>query len=177
MSVPRSVRLSAAIAQESHLVGELQLAELRRLRDGCAGVEAPGSLAIDLRVDACAGWPRLHGEVRSRLMLECRGCGCTYEWPLRLALDLRLVEREEDERALLADAEPYWVQNDQLPLWELIEDEALLAMPMLPRCETCENAAQAAPQQIAEEGPVHRDQSPVEHPFAALKRQWKSNQE
>ena len=47
---------------------------------------------------------------------------------------LRLVNSESDEQAVLEQDDPYLVQDDQLPLRDLVEDEVLLALPMLPRC-------------------------------------------
>src|SRR3546814_6525071 len=83
-------------------------------------------------------------------------------WPLQIDIDLRLVETEEEEQAVLHEADPYLVQDDRLPLREIVEDEILLALPMLPRCESCENVVQASPQPKAEDETVRREVNPLD---------------
>jgi uncharacterized protein len=83
------------------------------------------------------------------------------------------VFSEAEERSALADAEPLLVEDDRLPLRQIVEEEVLLALPMLPRCESCENVvnqALASSQGREQEAPAPRD-----NPFAALKRQLQSN--
>jgi uncharacterized protein len=50
---------------------------------------------------------------------------------------LRLVGSEAEERRLLRECEPYLVEDDVLPLQEIVEEEALLALPIAPRCPAC----------------------------------------
>lgn len=147
--------------------GELATRHLPRLE---AALAQPGAtLEVDLQGASPRGQSQLKGHVRGRLPLQCRRCDATFEWPLDLELDLRLVANEEEERRLLQDADPYWVQDDQLPLHELIEDEVLLGLPMLPRCAACEiSVQQSAPQALGAAVPELR-----ENPFAALKGKLK----
>ncbi|MEQ1438621.1 YceD family protein [Fontimonas sp. SYSU GA230001] len=170
MSIPREVQASVAVAQEQRFQGELTIRSCERLREAVIA-DAAAALQVDIRADARSGWPRVHGRVSGRVDLECRRCGQRFAHPLDLALDLRLVRDEAEERAVLADAEPYCAVDDRLPVRELIEEEVLLALPMLPRCESCENDianAPSAPQESSEEKP--------ENPFAVLKRTLKTHQ-
>ncbi|MDD3762831.1 MAG: YceD family protein [Nevskiales bacterium] len=167
MGIPNEVRASAAVEQEMHFVGCLEARAMPRLQAQLApGTDA--AVDVDLRTDARAGWPRLHGTVSGELPVECRRCERSFAWPLRLTVDLRLVRSEDEERKALADADPLWVRDDRLMLRELVEDEVLLAMPMLPRCESCENAILSAPQASPVDAPSER-----ENPFAALKQHFK----
>ncbi|WP_159431084.1 YceD family protein [Fontimonas thermophila] len=160
MSIPREVRASLAVAQEYRFCGELAVTALPRL---CAQLGGNASvLRIDLAADARSGWPRLHGSVTSVVELGCQRCGSEYLKPLQIGIDLRFVDSEDEERALLPDFDPYWVQDDRLPLHELVEDEVLLALPMLPRCPTCENAVETASTPVPDAG-AKRD-----NPFAVL---------
>ena len=132
-------------------------------------VSSDGALLI---ADARSGWPRFHGRVSGQVELECRRCDKRFGYPLDVAVDLRLVRDEAEERAVLADADPYWAENDRLPVRELIEEEVLLALPMLPRCESCENDVANAPPPAPEES----SEKP-ENPFAVLKRTLKTHRE
>ncbi len=176
MSIPREARASAALAQESRFRGEYPVRSASRLRELLASGADNEVLQVDLQVDAQSGWPRLHGSVVGGMALECRRCGKSYRQDVDLALDLRLVSSDAEERALLSQADPYRIEDDRLALYELIEDEVLLALPMLPRCESCENAAQSAVPP-AQEQPVQEQVAKRENPFAALKQKLKTNQE
>lgn len=166
MGIPQVVRASGAVAQEERYHGELPVQALERLRESLATPDAV--LQVRLQAKSLGGYPQLSGSITGRLPLQCRRCDKLYEWPLDVHLLLRLVENEDQERALMQDSDPYWVQDDQLPLREIIEEEVMLALPMLPRCETCENIVQAAPVAKADDAPVRR-----ENPFAALKERFK----
>jgi uncharacterized protein len=47
------------------------------------------------------------------------------------------VHSEAEERRLLHDCEPLLVEDDTVPLHEVVEEEVLLAIPIAPRCSTC----------------------------------------
>ncbi|NKF22482.1 YceD family protein [Solimonas marina] len=121
-------------------------------------------LDVALEAGKSHGRQMLSGTIDGELTLRCQRCEGPMPWTLHVDVDLRLVETEEEEAAALHEADPYLVQDDSLPLQEVVEDEILLALPMLPRCESCENIVQAAPQEDRDEA-VRREPNP----FAALK--------
>ncbi len=110
-----------------------------------------------------AGLPHLRGELSGALRLVCLRCTKPFDWQLHAPVGLRLVKTEAEEVQALHECEPYLVQDDQLPLRDLVEDELLLALPMMPRCKSCENKPSKAPPK-APEPEIRR-----ENPFAALK--------
>jgi uncharacterized protein len=174
MGLAHEARASVALEREHRYTGQLAVSQCARLSaETVAGADAP--LAVDLQADRRSGWPRLHGHVTGALTLECRRCGKAFVHPLDLTLDLRLVFGEAEERAALADAEPLLIDDDRLLLRQVVEDEVLLALPMLPRCQSCENVVSEAPATAArsqdQEAPA-----PRENPFAALKRQLQSKE-
>ncbi len=172
MGIAREVRMSSALEQESRFIGDLALAECERLQAEVLIAQSQPALKVQLQVDGRSGWPRLHGDVAGDVKLECQRCGAAFGLQLKVKVDFRLVDAEEDERSLLATTDPYWVRDDRLPLREIVEDEVLLALPMLARCETCENAVLTAPR-----SPEPKATEERVNPFAALKQQLKTNQE
>lgn len=174
MPVPQTVRVTAAMAQRQAYRGDVPFGSLPRLRAALA--HGDGALQVDLQAGKERGRERLRGTVSGELPLQCARCEQVFNWPLDTTLDVCLVHSEEEEQAVLHDTDPYLVADDSLPLRELVEDETLLALPMLPRCESCENAVQAAPGAIADEA-ASRGEAPAEGPFAALKKQLKSKQQ
>lgn len=143
MSIPQHIRASVAIARADQHEGALDPRCLPRLRELlCADAEP---LAVALAARRRLDGEHLLGVVRGVLPLTCQRCLACFSWPLRLQFDLRLVTSESDEQRLLAEADPYLVQDDRLPLQQIVEDEVLLALPMMPYCEAC-GCAQAQPE-------------------------------
>jgi uncharacterized protein len=134
--IPQRVKASASVTRGSTWQGPIELAKLPRLAASLD--EASGALQVSLAAlrDA-AGAPRLQGHVEGELGLVCQRCLQPFRWPLRLDLDLRLVESEAEERRLLHEADPLLVEDDNLPLQAVIEEEVLLALPIAPRCSSC----------------------------------------
>ena len=169
--IPQRVRASAVVAQATRFHGELPVGSLPRLLAVLPHPEI--LLRVELQGASPRGQAQLKGRVTGELPMQCLRCDRAFEWALEVQLDLRLVTDEDEERRLLQDADPYWVQDDQLPLHELIEDEVLLGLPMLPRCPACETSVQQAPPQVL--GQVQKIQL-KENPFAALKGKLKQDE-
>jgi uncharacterized protein len=161
MSIPQSVRASKAVAHAEQYEGELPAAQLTRLAQTSAAIGH-----VHARWEAGrdeAGHPQLRAQIRGSLDLVCLSCLKTYAWPLAIEAELRLVSSDQQAADLLQDCEPYQVQDDLLPLREMTEDEMLLALPLMPRCKTCENIEETAPSE-----PPAEPRGPS--PFAALKK-------
>lgn len=162
MPIPLKIRVSTAVVRREHYVGDLALSTLPKL----SGLLADDASVMQVDLLACKimGLPALTGVMEGALHLECRRCDRPYQTALRHELDLRLVSSEEEEQRLMQDCEPYWVQDDELALRDLLEDELLLALPMLPRCDSCENIVNGAEKSAPTQEPRR------ENPFAALKK-------
>lgn len=137
--LPLHASAARAIAARQRFAGELPLARLARLAAQLA--DRNGSLAVVLEAgkdDAGAAW--LRGEIRGELQLTCQRGLHPFAWRADLRPALRLVTSEAEEARVLKDCEPYLVEDDRLPLRDLVEDEVLLALPMMPRCDDPECA-------------------------------------
>jgi uncharacterized protein len=132
--IPLRVKASQAALRHVAFTGSVPLAKLPRLSASLA--EASGTLQVELQATRDGeGQDWLHGEIRGRLPLTCQRGLHPFEWDCDVALSLALVESESEEAKLLKDTESYLVQDDELPLRDLVEEEVLLALPMMPRCE------------------------------------------
>ncbi len=161
MSIPQTVRASKAVAQAEHYSGELTLVQLKRLAQ-TAGNE--GRVHADWRAGRDdAGHPQLRGYVHGSVRLVCQRCLQPFDWQVDLETHLHLVQSDAEAAGLLPHCEPYEVHEDLLPLHDMTEDEVLLALPLMPRCKTCENAVERATSAAPDEA-----KSP--NPFAALKK-------
>ena len=97
----------------------------------------------------------------THVSLECQRCLKPVDVPLQISRQFLFVHGEDAAAQLDADSEDDVLAITRaLDLRELIEDELLLAMPIVPRHETCPEPLVAAV-----------DDEPVEekpNPFAAL---------
>ena len=122
----------------SKLQGAWPVAGFPRLRDAlCTG---EGTLQYDLSgVPRERGRPALQLRVGGTLQLVCQRCLGALAFPLNLAVSLRLAatQAEVDAEPLEADGPEQIVAGREMAVRELVEDEALLAIPLAPRHERC----------------------------------------
>lgn len=131
--IPKYVVASKAVATRQRYVGVVPLAQLPRVAAQLA--DKAGELAVDLEAGKDAGRASLRGTIRGELSLTCQRGLHPFRWPCQVESNLQLVGSEADEEKVMAEAEAYLVVDDQLPLRDLVEDELLLALPMMPRCD------------------------------------------
>jgi len=147
-NLPNYAPAATAIQRGAQFNGAILVERLPRLVASLAS--AAGTLDVRLQAgNEMAPPPFLRGEIRGELQLICQRCLEIFNWPLQAKVDLRLVRSEAEEARWLQDHEPYLIEDDRLPLHEMVEDEVLLALPLSPRCAACtlppdETAAGAA---------------------------------
>ncbi|MBW8848550.1 MAG: DUF177 domain-containing protein [Burkholderiales bacterium] len=169
--VPEKLDVAALAHDAASLQGEWPAASLPRLADSAAP-EAPAS-----------GWPALrwslHGEIRqpkaaaaqtwlhltasARVALTCQRCLKPVQEDIAIDRWIRFVDTEAEAAALDVDSDDDVLALPRhLDARELIEDELLLALPLVPRHDAC-------PEPLAhvdEEEEAEVDERP--NPFAAL---------
>jgi uncharacterized protein len=168
---PRRLDVAAFARAEGVLEGELPAADLPRLAasalpadDGVAVPPVRWRAEGSLR-PVTGGEPEfwLRLEAEGSVRLQCQRCLQPVAEPLAVDRRFRFV-RGEDEAARLDEE----LEDDVLALErsfdvvELLEDELLLALPLVPRHETCPQPLPMAAQPVE----PARDERP--HPFAAL---------
>jgi uncharacterized protein len=148
------------------------LDDLNRLRDAGA---LPGS-AIDLQVSAALRGESLElaGELRGQLMLICQRCLQPARFELHEPLAVRLL-REEPPGEQEAEFDYVIADPTRLDLRWLSEEQALLAMPLVPMHEPADcpqGHLPAADDASGEEGIA---QSVTQSPFANLRDMLKKS--
>ncbi|MFZ5548490.1 MAG: YceD family protein [Pseudomonadota bacterium] len=166
---PRRLDVAAFTAARGELSGQWPLAELPRLADSVLGAEPPdapvhwqaegeqrpvtgGSPEVWLRLSAQAG-----------VSMRCQRCLGPMPVPLDVDRWIRFVTGAEAAEVLDAELEDDVLELErQTDLRELVEDELLLALPLVPRHEACPEPLPAA----AGEADASDEARP--NPFAAL---------
>jgi uncharacterized protein len=122
------------------LKGRLGLESLPRLaQSGCSGSVLDFVLTGEINE---RGKPELRLAVDGSVRLECQRCLGNVDLPLRLEARLELASREAEILAANDDVERVVAGRD-MSVAALVEDEVILALPMVPKHEQCRAAAGA----------------------------------
>jgi uncharacterized protein len=171
---PRKLDVAAAAAESLSLDGRWPLAGFERLAEGGAHGSDGGDRDGDVRWSALGqqrpvvgGEPEtwLHLMAQARVWRDCQRCLQPVAIEIEVARALRFVADEETAEALDAESEddvlalPRW-----LDLHTLVEDELLLALPLVPMHAECPQRPPMSAGDASEEDGTA--QAP--HPFAAL---------
>jgi uncharacterized protein len=146
---------------QMHLEGDTPVAEFERLAEDCSGEvtghvswSAQGAIDPEQRGKDDA-W--LHLEAKATVLLTCQRCLHPVPVELLIEQDFRFVADEATALAEDDDCEEDLLSPaPELTLQTLLEDELLLAMPLIPRHTTCDKPLPQSPDQD------------LPHPFAAL---------
>jgi uncharacterized protein len=151
--------------QGAHLTGELALREMTRLASLCEVDEE--AVTADLHFTQTPhGLRFLRATIEARLGLVCQRCLRPMEVVVRSEPVLALFRPGEPQAGVPEDAEPLVVE----PGWslaDLVEDELLLALPMMPRHAVGECAADTHPPRVQPPAKVMTEKP---HPFAVLEK-------
>lgn len=160
--MPESIDAWRAVTARRVFEGEVPLGRFTRLQGSLADTE--GSCRYRLQFDRDAlGAASVALTAEAALPLVCQRTLQRFVQPIRVEQQLGLIRDEREEQALAPDTEPVLVPEDGMlkPL-ELVEDELILALPVVP----------LSPQDADAESPppVGPDESGTErsNPFAAL---------
>ncbi|UUX96785.1 DUF177 domain-containing protein [Aquabacterium sp. J223] len=155
----------------ARLSGELPLTGLQRLQaslwradDGGPGGDPAAWSAEggEARVAGSGPVPWLHLRAQAEVLMECQRCLQPMRVPVHVDRRFRFVASEAEAEAQDLDSEDEVLALPAaLDLPALVEDELILALPLVPRHERCE-----PPAPLADEAPDERPERP--HPFAAL---------
>lgn len=163
---------------DPHRLDLLRFAESGGVLEGAWGAEAFPRMAADAPPTGAIAWSArgerrpvtggppetwLHLQARATVRLECQRCLGPLDEALTVQRSFRFVA-DEGEAERLDEASDDDVlalpPRGRLDLLPLVEDELILALPLVPRHETCPE-----PLPLPADEP---EEAPVEHPFAAL---------
>jgi uncharacterized protein len=120
------------------LEGRLGIESLPRLaQSGCSGSVLDFVLTGEINE---RGKPGLKLAVDGSVRLQCQRCLGSLELPLHLEAQLEFASSEAETTAADDDIERV-VAGREMSVAALVEDEVLLALPMVPKHEQCSAAA------------------------------------
>lgn len=148
------------VAAQRGVAGRLPLSALMRLRDSLADTEGEVRFSLDFDQDALrVAYVQL--TIDAELPLLCQRSLQRFLFPVRIVQRLGLIREEADEAGLPEGYDPLLMPADgMLQTAELVEDELILAVPVVPLMPGTES--------MEGDWPVDNAGQELANPFAAL---------
>jgi uncharacterized protein len=149
-----------AVSSGARYEGSLPLERLARLRPSLVDAEGAVDYVVQFGRDALDN-AFVELELKARLPMQCQRSLERFLHPVELVQRLGLITREAQEASLPEGTEPLLLEGGaELHPAELIEDELILALPVVP--------IDPAATELAAEWQPESDDDGTPNPFAAL---------
>ena len=113
------------------LQGSIPLARLERVLPALCSQDGELQVLLELGVDP-DGTRFLAGSIRGTVDLQCQRCLDSMGLPLNLKFRLGMVQDHADIHRLHERYEPLIVGSEPMSVAEIVSDEVLLALPLVP---------------------------------------------
>ena len=140
--------------------GEVPVSELMRLRPALSSADGRLKVVLEFRLDE-RRVRTLAGRIEGSVDLVCQRCLETLKFPLDLEFRLGIVTSNEEIDRLPDGYEPILVNGEPLRTFDVVEDEVLLAIPVVPIHEGVDSC---------ESGYVNQPRAEKENPFSVLEK-------
>ena len=131
---------------------------------------AEGQVEVDLRFGRHGKLRVVQGALKADLAVLCQRCMQAMSYPLHTQLNLALIKDDAQAEALPEEFEPLLLEADDLNLPAMLEEELLLALPLVLMHEhDCSDYLQQQAEQQKQDAAVAAEQKAKTSPFAVLK--------
>jgi uncharacterized protein len=125
------MELDAVVMAHGGLSWEHEFTDTRFERLADVAVSLQPRVNIKLQFAKLDKRPTIHGEMQAEVELVCQRCMQNMLYPLHESFDLMLIEREAEMTVVPETYEP-WIANAlHLNALELVEEQLLLALPLI----------------------------------------------
>lgn len=134
--IPEYVEPYRLAEQNLRLDGLVKLVDMHRLNTSLMNTCENDTVTVSLQFGMDEQrLPYIKGHLKVVLGLQCQRCLERFNYEIMSDFALGIVKSLDEEKALPEQYEPAMVQDGQLALRELIEDELILNLPIIPRHE------------------------------------------
>lgn len=174
-ALPEWVNLYRLADRGETLAGRFSVSAMHRLGRSLSSRSGDGTASLAFRRDD-RGRALIEGEVEAGLAFTCQRCLEPVNLDVRGRIAVVIVEDVEksgDDATIPAEFEPYENSGGNIDMLPLIEDELILAAPLVPMhvsvadCGSAADHVEAAPPE--EERSAEQPASDNDNPFAVLK--------
>jgi uncharacterized protein len=128
-ALPVSVDPVRLADQDAQLRGTLPIARMKRLVSMCVSDAGEAQLELHFRRETESGLRRITGRIEAVVRIRCERCMEPFALPLTAEVDLLLAPPGSGE---LAGESDVLEAAGPISLSEMVENELILAMPMVP---------------------------------------------
>jgi uncharacterized protein len=163
------VDVSQLASEEAEFEKRFLLSDFGRLRDVMAPVQGGDSRPVRARFRFATEQGRAVAlvNVETVLALTCQRCLDPVDWPVASSTRIAFVGAAEMAAAQSDDLEPYETQGGRVALQDVVEEELLLALPLVAAHPVTDACKAHAP--MLEESDDVPSGAPAQKPFAGLK--------
>lgn len=130
MALPNLIDPRKLALQGMQLEGQVSSESLTRLASAVSSIEGPLEACIQFEVDE-AGAKYAHGNLSIIVETTCQRCLDKLRLPLQATFAAEIIWSEDQADNVAADRDPWLVGDKMASLIELLEDEILLALPLV----------------------------------------------
>ena len=141
--------------------GEIPLAVLARVDEKI--INSDDKVIFKLDFSKIGKLSTIEGFVRAKICLECQYCLGPVEIEVDSNLKLAIVHSDEEAALIAEDYEPLLCAQEKIIFTDIIEDEILLSLPVIPKHEHDCFAREEVELEIEDKG-----QSDKDSPFSIL---------
>lgn len=139
-SLPKQIMIGPPGVKRRHILGEMDCHPDGRLSSMIRSYK--GRVSADLMVTLSERRPLVTGKILANVVMDCQRCLGPVEVELQCEVDLVLVGTESEYMQLPDNIEAAVCEEDMLDIHQLVEDELILALPIVPMHEHCNLPAQ-----------------------------------
>lgn len=119
--------------------GEMALSELPRLEGVILNPD--GRVDVEISFGRAGKISAVTGHIDAALELQCQCCLEPLAWPVHSELNLAVVTSLDEAHLLPEPYEPLWLERENIALRDIIEEELVLALPVIPQHVQCGSGA------------------------------------
>ncbi len=158
------------LAQEGRLLrGVIPLSALERLAAFITSREGEVSFSLRFKKQRHDGRVRISGEVRTCLEMTCQYCLEPVSLSVSAAIALVVVQNQDEADLLDAGQEALIVHGEEIDQVAIIEDDLILALPMVPRHVNAEGVS-VCMDRLGYQKPLMDPGQDKPNPFAVLEK-------
>ena len=158
--------------RQADVAFDIPLSRLPRVQAQIAG--AKGSVRGNAHFRREAGYRIAELEMEGEAVLVCQRCLAPMTWPLASETRVAILANEKEADGVPQELETVHAQDDRIRVADLVEEELLLTLPLVPlheSAEECQSVQEEVPTVVAEEAePAPETQKPFERLGELLKR-------
>ena len=135
--LPEFINPVRLVRKNASLKGSVPLAMMPRLMANALGSEGDATVELNFAKDE-SGISVISGSVYATIPFQCQRCLKPVDYGLQVDISLGLVKDDSQEGNLPDRYEPLVVAENDVSLYDLLEHELLLALPIIAYHEGCQ---------------------------------------